>query len=294
VDFDIKRVRLLRIYLRAIEVLILAFFAIYVAFLAYFILYNTVGFDVRFAVSLWLIVAFEILRTNRDIFISPRIFSKISRWLFPPDKRHLRRPNETEKNIVESFFETRKLEKPVFFVEDNPNYYNAFVGHCHGTLVYVINERLFQSCSIREIWAILAHERGHVENGDVAGHNAALTDLKDWLFYLSLWFSALALLKIFLYFWFFPELLLYSLSTCILVSDGIIFFLVVLKGLCDKCLCCVMQILADNTGAQKLGSAIWMLECLQMVNLHSDFPDFPLREKALLWILSDETLKLKL
>jgi hypothetical protein len=53
-----------------------------------------------------------------------------------------------------------------------------------------------------------------------------------------------------------------------------------------------MQILADNTGAQKLGSAIWMLECLQMLNLRIYFPDFSLREKALLWILKDETLKL--
>jgi Zn-dependent protease with chaperone function len=257
------------------------FLTLYIAFLLYFILFHPTGLDFQFALCLWLILAIEVLRVNGLIGYAS------------PDETHTRYPNETEKNITNSFFEGRKLEIPVFFVQDNPDCYGAYVGYLCEKVIYVLSERLFRSCSIREIWAVLAHERGHVENGDITKSGVCLVNLKNWIFYISLWFSILALLKIVWYSLVFPpEYLLFSSPVCLLISYGIAFFLVILRPRCDKVLYDSMQVLADNTGAQRLGSALWMLECLQMLNSRIDFPDFPLREKALLWILKDETLKL--
>lgn len=279
-DFDMKRVRSLRMFMRTIEYAVLSFLILYSVFCSYFVFFGGNGLDKRFVVY-FLIGAFvfwyEYGKSERNSF---SFLARVNRVLLS-EGMHARIPKETERNIVQSFFKDKKLEMPIFFTCDEPACFNAYVLRFEGKDVLLVTELTYWKFSPRQIWAMIAHEKGHLLNGDIKYR----LFVEKWISEFSICISAFVILKLIMYSLASPEMLSYSNFAYLSLFTGVVCFLCVIKQRCEKALVLIHDILADNSAAKILNSSMWMLECLQLLRVYNVFHGFSLRQKALVWIL---------
>jgi len=280
VDLDIQKVRRLRIKMRTMHIAVLAAILVYIILCLHFLLIQKGGIDYRFVFFLLLPIPFIVHAERKERNDKMPFSIKLNRFL-AKDGISVHEPTSTQRHIVESFFEEKGWEMPQLFTCKAPMP-NAMIGKIHRTYFLLITEDLYRVCSIWDIWAVLAHEKGHLMNGDM---NWMLTE--KILFILSQWVSVILLVKIWGSMIFSPSDLVYSLPVYFMIVWGIIAYLWVVMGLLYSVLFSIKEILADNTAAQILGSSVPMIECLRKIT-PTDSIHFLERERALLWVQKKE------
>lgn len=272
--------------MRTIQFVIFASLALYIIFCFHLIIFQGNAFDVQFLV--FFLIPFPILlcMEMQECSDASPFLVKLNRNL-QKDGLHAREPTGTEKAMVKSFFDEKRWEVPPLFT-CHPSYsIGAAVGRCHKKNYLVLNEQTYRMCTPQEIWAILAHEKAHLMNGDIF-----LAMLEKIISFLSLWVSVLAIMKIWkilMSFVFLHTGLLYPLPVYYLMICVIILFVAaVLKKKCHDALTLTKEILADVSASQILETPMPLIKLLQKI-ADRDMIEFQEREKALLWILKKGT-----
>jgi Zn-dependent protease with chaperone function len=203
--------------------------------------------------------------------------------LFRRDEIHVRKPTETEREIALSFFEGKDLEMPTLLTCDSPERLNAFALRFNNKQLLVVSELSYWYLSLYDIWAVFGHEMGHVLHYDLYR-----LQIEKWMFEIGAWFSVLAIFKFVVYVLISPFLIVYSWWVCLLLAASIYGYRRYALPVLPSYLYLIREVLADNTSAQKNKSAMQMLTCLRTINEEVEYPDFTLREHALLWICHKE------
>ena len=288
-DFDMKRVRWLRTGMQMMRYSVLVNLAIYIAFCSYFVFWGETEIDYWFVA--YFSVPFTVMayreariRFGKSLFLE-KLNCKIKN-----EGAHARFPTATERHVVKSFFETKGIEMPFLLTCDYPKESNAYVIRFQKRDILLITEQMYRDFSVFEIWATIAHECGHLKNGDMVN-----CVIDRGVLYLSWWISVLALVKIILHpicilvklLWstiFLPVPFLHLASIYPFVFIAVCFFWWWGKFWCLNMLYLAKEILADNTATQILGETTFLLEALKKMHLFEGMTFFAEREKALLWI----------
>lgn len=261
-DIDMQKVRKLRIKMRTMQIAILAIISVYTALCLYFTFFQREVVDYRFVFFLLLPVPFVLRAERRERRDTSPFIVKLNRFLLK-EGLYVHEANRTQRFIVQSFFEEKGWEMPLLFTCKAPMA-NAMIGNIHGTYFLLLTEELYRICSVCDIWAVLAHERGHLVNGDMNWMMA-----EKILSALSQWVSLILLVKIWGAMMFFPSELVYSLPTYCIIIWCVIAYLWAGVGIFHAELYFIKEILADNTAAQILGSPMPMVECLRSIAVPS-------------------------
>ncbi len=283
-DFNIKKVRNLQRCMRFFEYGIITLVVLYTSILGHILFFGKDGFE---GINVFLFGIFFLCFLYRDLSEtedSSSLLINLNRWLFFHGV-HCREQTPTERNITKSFFEKNDFEVPFCFTVDEPDCYNAFAIRLRDKEIFLMTERVFRDCSITDIWAILAHEKGHFLN-----HDNLRIRVANILMFFAWWFSVFVLLKIIVCLLFLQSELLYPAVVYFVVSYFVLYFLISIKLKCDTALCLIHDILADVRAALILDSANSIKNCLQTLQNKNNFPGFEQRKKALLFILEEKPI----
>jgi len=281
-----KKVRHLRIGLRTIEYSVYALLTAYIISLAFVVFFKRYGIDWLFVLCFCAPLAYMWYKNLKTRFDKTTCLEKLNRKI-EKDGMHARLPTAAERRAVKIFFETHKLEMPFLLMCDLPEEINSWVVRFERKNFLLITEQAYRKFTVSEMWAVIAHEMGHFENGDVVRF-----PLSRILLNISLLLSSLALAKIFLSAVFFPVELWFSPVLYPVILIAAFFFLWYGELMFFNILYLAREILADNTAAQTLGFAILVFAALRKMDSIQGVFLMEEREKALLWILKEDALKL--
>ncbi|MCX6739195.1 MAG: M48 family metalloprotease [Candidatus Parcubacteria bacterium] len=274
-DLDMEKVRHVRIMARTVQYLVLVLLVFYILFCFRFTVLENGIIDGRFLLYSVVPIPYFLyvgIREHRD----PASFIiKLNRLL--GHGAHARYATDTERSIVKSFFDEKGYEMPQLFTCRPSDSVNVCIGYCYGTRFLLLTEETYWKCSPQEIWAILAHEVGHVLNRDMMN-----IVIENVIFYSAWWLSVLVMIKIFL-FPIFHHGLWSQPPFYFLISYFVIFFLMYIREWLSGVLYLVKEILADNSGAQIVGSSLPLVSILERY-AKNDGICLPKRISTLLWI----------
>lgn len=277
-DIDVKTLRFLRWCMEVMKYGIYIFLIGFIVFCSLFVFLRNKQLDIFFIASFIMLYCVKWYRTT-SLFLSPH-----SDFLLNDFNVHLkvsgasaRYPTDEELGVFSDFCELIKIPKPVLFTCDTPAGFHAYIYRFQKTIIILISEQMYHEYYREEIYAVFAHEFGHLEN-----HDYFLGKMERWLFMVAHSLSVFTLVKVV---WF--AIMLgsnidpYAFAFYFLTA---IYFLDRIEARCQNLLSDIKEIKADFCGVEKLQSVQMMIDCLRKTNSVADFPRFAIRERSLLLI----------
>jgi len=275
-----QKVRAMRIVSRTIQYGAISFLSAYIGFYFWFMAFQTRGFDLFFLFCIIVPILYLLCEKWIEYRDPSPFLIKLNKNLWRSGI-HACAPTKTQEDIVKTFFDEKKWEMPFLFTVNEPEI-NLSVGSFCGKTILCITEQTFWKCTPKEIWTMLAHEKGHLDNGDIFR-----IFLENYLFLLCHLLSILSIIKIFGHVLLYSPNFPYPYAVYLFALFGNIYFFAFLNEKLQKVLYLVKEILADNSAAQLLGSAEEIRKVIQMLKKENT-PMSSRREKALHWILKDK------